>query len=437
MRRKFLSVMLAGAMVASLTACGSTSDTKKTEEPSTVAKTEAQTTIEAEEETTVVETEVETTVVETEEETTVAETEEETTVAETEVETTVVETEEETTEIETEVETTVEETEEETEEEVIDGTGFKIGMVTDVGGVNDGSFNQSAWEGMQRAAEDFGCEVNYLESKTDSDYAPNIETMVDEEYDLIIITGYMLSDALAEAAELYPDQKFVIIDDSANAEFENVTCMMFEQAQASYLVGLVAGMVTETDTVGFVLGMENAMMNQFGYGYLAGVLDANEDATILQQNANSFGDPATGKTITTNMITDGADIIFHAAGGTGNGVIDGCREGKIWAIGVDRDQSDLAPETVLTSAMKRVDNGCYESVKSFIKGELENGVITYDLAMGGVDIAPTIDNLTEEVIEAVEQAKQDILDGKIVVPNNKEDFEEKYGDVYVLDSEEE
>jgi basic membrane protein A len=235
---------------------------------------------------------------------------------------------------------------------------------------------------------------------------------------------------------MYPDQKFVIIDDTANADYDNVTCMMFEQAQASYLVGLVAGMTTESNTVGFVLGMESETMNQFGYGYLAGVLDANPDATILQYNANAFGDTAGGKTAATNMVTNGADVIFHAAGGTGLGVIDGCKEAGIWAIGVDSDQSSIAPDTILTSAMKRVDNGCYQAIKDLIKGDLEGGIITYDLAMGGVDIAPTTDNLSDEVLEAVEQAKQDIIDGKIVVPSTKEEFEEKYGDVYELDSDE-
>ena len=325
---------------------------------------------------------------------------------------------------------------EETTAEAIDGSGYKIGMVTDVGGVNDGSFNQSAWEGMQRAEEDFGVEVAYLESKTDADYSVNIENFIDEEYDLIIVTGYMLADALKEAAEMYPEQTFVIIDDSSNADLENVTCMMFEQAQASYLVGLVAGLTTESNTVGFVLGMENATMNQFGYGYLAGVLDANPDAKILQQNANAFGDPAGGKSIATKMITDGADVIFHAAGGTGLGVIDGCKDAGKWAIGVDSDQSVIAPETVLTSAMKRVDNGVYDSIRNFITGELKNGVVKYDLEMGGVDIAPTTDNLTDEVIEAVEAAKQDIIDGKIVVPVTQYEFEQKYGGAYELDGDE-
>ena len=325
-----------------------------------------------------------------------------------------------------------EETEVETEED-IDGTGFKIGMVTDVGGVNDGSFNQSAWEGLQRAGEAFGCEVKYIESKGDADYVPNIESFLDEDYDLIVCVGYMMADAVRDAAELYPDQKFAIIDDASNADLDNVTCMMFEQEQASYLVGLAAGYTTESNIVGFVTGAANETMNSFGYGYCAGVLDANPDATILQYNANNFGDASGGKTAVNTMVTKGADVVFHAAGGTGIGVIDGCKENKIWAIGVDSDQSPLAPETILTSALKRVDNACYDATKKTILGTREGGVETYDLAAGGVDIAPTTDNLSKDVLEKIEKAKKDIIAGDLVVPKNQEEFEEKYGDVYELD----
>ena len=339
---------------------------------------------------------------------------------------------EEVSEAESEEASSEEDTEAETEED-IDGTGFKIGMVTDVGGVNDGSFNQSAWEGLQRAAENFGCEVKYIESKGDADYVPNIESFLDEDYDLIVCVGYMMADAVRDAAELNPDQKFAIVDDASNADLDNVTCMMFEQEQASYLVGLAAGYTTESNVVGFVVGQANETMNSFGYGYLAGVLDANPDATVLQYNANSFGDASAGKTAVNTMVTKGADVVFHAAGGTGLGVIDGCKENGIWAIGVDSDQSPLAPETILTSALKRVDNACYDATKKAILGTLEGGVATYDLAAGGVDIAPTTDNLSKDVLEKIEDAKKDIIAGDLVVPKNQEEFEEKYGDVYELD----
>ena len=483
MRRKQLfAVLMAGSMAASLAACGK-ADTKKTtaatekkteaatEKKTEVATTEAKTEKATEKETeaatekeTEAATEAKTEEVSSEEATEAkteeasseeasseeassedvsaqAETEEESSEVATEAKTEEASSEEASSEEATEAESeeasseeasSEEETEAETEED-IDGTGFKIGMVTDVGGVNDGSFNQSAWEGLQRAGEAFGCEVKYIESKGDADYVPNIESFLDEDYDLIVCVGYMMADAVRDAAELYPDQKFAIIDDASNADLDNVTCMMFEQEQASYLVGLAAGYTTESNIVGFVTGAANETMNSFGYGYCAGVLDANPDATILQYNANNFGDASGGKTAVNTMVTKGADVVFHAAGGTGIGVIDGCKENKIWAIGVDSDQSPLAPETILTSALKRVDNACYDATKKTILGTLEGGVETYDLAAGGVDIAPTTDNLSKDVLEKIEKAKKDIIAGDLVVPKNQEEFEEKYGDVYELD----
>ena len=297
-----------------------------------------------------------------------------------------------------------------------DTSDLKIGLVTDVGGVNDGSFNQTAWEGMERAAEELGVTVNYLESGTDADYAPNLETFADEEYDLIISIGYM----------------FAIVDD-ATIDLPNVTCLMFRAEQASYLAGYVAGKTTKTNNVGYVAGMANETMNQFGYGYCAGVLDANPDAKIQQFNANSFADAATGKTMANTAITNGADVIFHAAAATGLGVIEACHEAGVYAIGVDSDQSGISPDTVLTSAMKRVDNAVYDTIESLVNGTLESSVHTYDLAEGGVDIAPSQDLIADDVIAEVEEVKEKIINGEIEVPADQESFEEKYGDVYELD----
>ena len=313
-----------------------------------------------------------------------------------------------------------------------EASDLKIGLITDVGGVNDGSFNQSSWEGLERAGEELGVTVNYLESATDADYKPNMETFIDEDYDLIISVGYMLADATREAAEANPDTKFAIIDD-ATIDLPNVTSLMFKAEQASYLVGYVAGLTTKTNNIGFVVGMTNETMNQFGYGYCAGAIDANPDITVQQMNANSFADSATGKSMANAEITNGADIVFQAAGATGLGVIEACQEAGVYAIGVDSDQSPLAPETILTSALKRVDNACYDATKKTILGTLEGGVETYDLAAGGVDIAPTKDNLSKDVLEKIEKAKKDIIAGDLVVPKNQEEFEEKYGDVYELD----
>ena len=310
---------------------------------------------------------------------------------------------------------------------------LKVGLITDVGGIHDHSFNETSWKGLEKAKTDFGVEINYLESKTDADYSSNIESFVDEDYDLIVCVGFKLAEATKKAAESHPDKKFAIIDDASNASLPNVTCLIFKQEQASYLVGYVAGLVTKKNNVGFVLGMASEMMNKFGYGYLAGVYAANPKATVQQIDANNFADPAIGKTSATTMITNGADVIFHAAGGTGVGVIQACQENKISAIGVDTDQSSLAPDTVITSAMKRVDNAVYDSVKQLVEGTLKGGEVVYDLSKGGVDIAPTTKLLSEDVLKKVEEVKAKILSGEIVVPGTKAEFEKEYGDKYELD----
>lgn len=301
----------------------------------------------------------------------------------------------------------------------------KVGVVTDVGGVNDKSFNQTTWEGLEAlAAENSAFEVNYLESKAESDYATNIETFIDEDYDLIICVGYMLAGACREAAETYPDQKFAIIDDNTNEDLPNVACLMFSQQQASYLVGIVAGMMTKSNVVGYVQGMYSDSMNLFDIGYIAGVKSVNPDAEVLQYNANTFADPTIGSAAATDMITKGADVIYHAAGGTGSGVIEACATNKVWAIGVDTDQSPLAPDYVVTSAMKRVDTAAQDISLAVLNDTFQAGTHVYDLANGGVDIAPTRTLLSDEIIAAVEAAKAEIIAGTIVVPSSVEELGE-------------
>ena len=294
----------------------------------------------------------------------------------------------------------------------------KIGMVTDVGGVNDKSFNQTSWEGLQAlAAEDSSFEVKYLESKTDADYQTNINTFIDEGYDLVICVGYMLAHATRQAAEANPDQKFAIIDDSSCADLPNVACLMFAQEQASYLVGLVAGAVTQSKTVGYVQGMVSDSMNLFGIGFITGVLEQCPDATVLQYNANNFGDIAGGNTAAKDMITKGADVIYQAAGGTGIGVMNACDEEGIWGIGVDTDQAVvLGNDHIITSAMKRVDIASQDISKAVKAGTYAAGVHMYDLSNGGVDLAPTKTHIPEDVLKLVEAAKADIIAGKKTVP---------------------
>ena len=306
-----------------------------------------------------------------------------------------------------------------------EGETVKVGMVTDVGGINDQSFNQFAWAGLQAlAAEDPTFEVNYLESKTDADYQTNINTFIDEEYDLIICVGYMLADATKEAAEDNPEQAFAIVDD-ASIDLPNVACLTFAQEQCSYLVGLVAGYMTKTNTVGYVQGMVSDTMNLFGIGYITGVKEANPEATVLQYNANNFGDIAGGSTAAKNMITNGADVIYQAAGGTGIGVINACDEEGVWSIGVDSDQAAvMGLDSIVASALKNTGAGCVDIAKSVKAGEFVPGEHHYTLADGAIDIATTGDHIPAEILEKIEAAKAAVASGEFVVPTSVEECPE-------------
>ena len=298
----------------------------------------------------------------------------------------------------------------------------KIGMVTDVGGINDQSFNQFAWAGLQNLAkEDPSFEVQYLESKTDADYQTNINTFLDEDYDLIICVGYMLADATKQAAEDNPDRNFAIVDD-ASIDLPNVACLTFAQEQCSYLVGLIAGYTTKSKTVGYIQGMVSDTMNLFGVGFITGVLEACPDATVLQYNANSFTDIAGGNTAARDMITKGADVIYHAAGGTGAGAMSACEEEGIWGIGVDSDQAAvLNNDKIITSALKDTGAGCVDIAKTVKDGKFEGGIHHYTLADGAVGFATTGDHIPADVLEKVEAAKQAIIDGKMIVPTSTAD----------------
>lgn len=305
---------------------------------------------------------------------------------------------------------------------------FKVGMITDTGGVNDESFNQSTWKGFQDAQEKFGkdkLEIKYLESKQDADYVQNIDTFADEEMDLIIGVGFKLEQAITEAAKNYPEQQFALIDAVCEGEQpENVTSLLFEDNASAYLTGLIAGRMTETNKVGFIGGMESPVISKFDYGFRAGVKAANPDAEVMVQYANSFTDSALGKTIANQMHSKNADIIFTCAGAVGIGAIEAAKENGKYAIGVDRDQSDLAPENVLTSAIKRVDAGVFETVKSYVNGTFEGGTTTtYGLEENAVGVPDTTKNLvSQEILDLVEETITKLKNKEITVPKNEEEY---------------
>ena len=301
-----------------------------------------------------------------------------------------------------------------------------VAMVSDVAGINDQSYNQSAWEGLERAKKELGIEIKYLESQQDSDYATNVETLADEEVDLIIGVGSKLSDTIKEAAKNYPDQKFAIIDETYDEIPSNVKSVLFESEQASYLVGLIAGKMSETKNVGFIGGLDIPVINTFKYGYMAGVKAADANCEIQAQYANSFNDQAKGKAITNQMISKGADVVFTAAGDVGKGSMEAIKEANKYGIGVDRDQSDLAPQNILTSAIKRVDVGMYETVKELVEGKFQGGTsTTYGLEQNGIGIADTTSNLVpQDVLDFVNEKIEELKAGKISVPKTEEEYNE-------------
>ena len=310
---------------------------------------------------------------------------------------------------------------------VVEDQPLKMAMVTDVGGINDQSFNESAWEGHSKAEKELEFKVSYVESKQDADYASNLETLLDVGNDLIWGIGYMMEGAILEAAENNPDQKYAIIDAAYADTPENLVGVVFKAEEASFLVGYIAGKMTKTGKVGFVGGMDFPVIHGFHYGFMAGVKQANPAVEVLVQYADSFTDSALGKAIANQMYQNGADIVFHAAGGVGDGVIAAAAEQGKFAIGVDRDQNYLAPDNVITSAMKRVDNGIFNVAKSLKDGNFPGGqTVSYGLKEGGVGIAPTSSkHVPADILKEVEQLEKDIIAGKIVVPNNKEAFEKK------------
>lgn len=301
-----------------------------------------------------------------------------------------------------------------------------VAMITDVAGVNDQSYNQSAWEGLEKAKKELGVEVKYLESKQDSDYATNAETLVDEGVDLIIGVGSKLGPTIEEAAKNYPEQKFAIIDETYDEIPSNVKSVLFEAEQSSYLVGLIAGKMSETKNVGFIGGLDIPVINTFKYGYMAGVKTANADCEIQTQYANSFTDQAKGRAISSQMMSKNADVIFIAGGDVGTGAIEAIKEANKYGIGVDRDQSDLAPNNVLSSAIKRVDVGMYETVKELVEGNFQGGKsVTYGLEENGVGIADTTSNLVpQEILDFVNEQIEKLKAGEISVPKTEEEYNE-------------
>lgn len=319
-------------------------------------------------------------------------------------------------------------TEPEKTAEATTGSGecaVKIGLVTDTGGVDDKSFNQSAWEGVQKFAEENNLQdcVNYLQSNSEADYIPNLTTFAEEGYDLVVAVGFLFQDAVDTVAPQFPDTNFLFID--SVSENGNVMSATYAAEQGSYLVGIAAGrkaIENGSKTVGFVGGAESDLIGAFQAGYEQGVLSVCEDCKIIVDYADSFVDDAKGQQLASKQYGAGATIIYQAAGAAGNGVIKEAKErGNVWAIGVDKDQYedgkiDSGASIILTSMIKRVDISTYTAATNVLNGEFAGGVFTFDITNDGVGAEISADrNLTAEDITAIEEAVAAMKDGTIVV----------------------
>jgi basic membrane protein A len=296
---------------------------------------------------------------------------------------------------------------------------LKVAMVTDVGGVNDQSFNQSAWEGLQKAKKDLGVKASYQESKQDADYQSNLETLYDAGNDLIWGIGFKMADAILKAAKQNPKQKYAIIDYSFGDKTpSNVLAVMFKAEEGAFLAGYIAAKMSKTNTLGFIGGMSVPIIHSFQYGFKAGAKQANKKTVILEQYSESFTDAAKGKAIANQMISKNADVVFHAAGSVGDGVIEAAKEKNKMAVGVDRDQNYLAPKNVITSSMKRVDNAIFQVVSDLKKGTFKGGTTqSFGLKDGAVDIAPTtVKMIPIGLLKEVDSIKKQLADGKIKAP---------------------
>lgn len=304
-----------------------------------------------------------------------------------------------------------------------DGKGKKIGMVTDLGGVNDKSFNQQAWESLQKIAKDTGAEDEVSRSKKDSDYIPLLTKFVKDGYDLTWGIGFLFADAATTVASANPESKLALIDTTPTKELPNVESVLFKENEGSFLVGVVAGLTTKTNKIGFVGGMELPVIKKFEAGFKAGVAAVNPNATIEVNYVGDFSKPDQGKLAAATMYDGGADIIFHAAGGSGNGVFNEAKDRfkagkKVWVIGVDKDQSiEFGNDVTLTSMVKKVDEAVYRVSNDLLAGNFHGGqTVELGLAEGGVGLPVENPNVSKEILDKVEDYKNKIISGEIKVP---------------------
>ena len=306
-----------------------------------------------------------------------------------------------------------------------DGAGFKVGLVTDIGGINDRGFNQFAFEGLKQAEAELGVEIRVAQSKSNADYVPNLTSLARGGYDLVIAVGFLTGDATRQIAEKFPDTKFAIVDFGYAPEDElpNLQSLLFKEQQAGYLVGYLAGLVTAEKSdrtndklvIGSIGGQKIPPVDRYIAGFQKGARDANPNIMTLNAYSQDFVDQGKCKEAALNQIEQGADVVFNVAGGCGLGVLTAAKDSNVWGIGVDSDQSFIGAQ-ILTSARKKVDVAVFEAVKSAVAGEFTKGTRTFELSNEGVGFGKVAASIPQEFVDKVEEQQQKIIDGEIEIP---------------------
>ena len=304
----------------------------------------------------------------------------------------------------------------------------KIGLVFDVGGLGDKSFNDSAHRGLMQAKDKLGVEVRYIEPGDGTDRESGLRELAAEGYGLVIGVGFMFSDDITKLARQFPDTKFACIDynlpPGEKQTPKNLVGLRFREHEGSFLVGAIAGKVSTSKKVGFVGGMKTPLIRKFEAGYVAGVKHVCPDCETMGGYAGTepkaFTDPNKGQELALAQYGRGADIIFHASGTTGDGVFNAAKQLGKMAIGVDADQYDAAPCCVLTSMTKNVDVAVFDTIEQVVGERFESGVKEFGLAEKGVGYVfndKNKDRVTQAVADEVDALAKKIVAGEIAVPS--------------------
>ena len=314
------------------------------------------------------------------------------------------------------------------------GDTIDVGVVFDLGGRGDKSFNDGAYLGAERAEKDLGVEVRFIEPGEGSDRESGLRLLAAEGMDLVVGVGFIFTDDLTQLAKEYPNTKFAGVDYSVASDPAgkpvpppaNLAALKFREEQGSYLVGALAALVGNSKKIGFVGGMDSPLIQKFEAGYKAGVKQVCPDCTVLSQYAGvtpeAFRNPGKGKEIALSQYQQGVNVIFHASGSTGLGVFEAARQTGKLAIGVDADQYSEAPGHVLSSMVKGVDNAVYDAIQKVKDGRFLGGIYQYGLAEQGVGYVYDQNNeklIPSDVRAELEHLRQEIVAGRIVVPSTR------------------